>query len=172
MRAAGRRFEGDRKLKVAVVGGGPSGACAAETLAKAGIETYMIERKLDNCKPCGGAIPLCMVGEFDLPMEIIDRKVTKMKMISPSNREVDVGQTLKPNEYSGMTRREILDDYLRVRAGVGRPPGRMAVADFVLKRFSKLEQPDVPFLVQDAADAVELLLQHGLEIAQNQVHSA
>ncbi|MCD2262928.1 aminoacyl-tRNA hydrolase [Dietzia aurantiaca] len=63
-------------------------------------------------------------------------------------------------------------DYLRVRAGVGRPPGRMAVADFVLKRFSKLEQPDVPFLVQDAADAVELLLQHGLETAQNQVHSA
>ncbi|EYT64906.1 peptidyl-tRNA hydrolase [Dietzia sp. UCD-THP] len=63
-------------------------------------------------------------------------------------------------------------DYLRVRAGVGRPPGRMAVADYVLKRFSKLEQPDVPFLVQDAADAVELLLRHGLETAQNQVHTA
>ncbi|MBB1051013.1 aminoacyl-tRNA hydrolase [Dietzia sp. CW19] len=63
-------------------------------------------------------------------------------------------------------------DYIRVRAGVGRPPGRMAMADYVLKRFSKLEQPDVPFLVQDAADAVELLLTHGLETAQNQVHSA
>jgi PTH1 family peptidyl-tRNA hydrolase len=63
-------------------------------------------------------------------------------------------------------------DYIRVRAGVGRPPGRMAVADYVLKRFSKLEQPDVPFLVQDAADAVELLLTHGLETAQNRVHSA
>lgn len=62
-------------------------------------------------------------------------------------------------------------DYIRVRAGVGRPPGRMAVADFVLKRFSKLEQPDVPFLVQDAADAVEMLLKHGLETAQNQVHA-
>lgn len=37
-------------------------------------------------QPCGGAIPLCMVEEFDLPMEIIDRRVTKMKMISPSNR--------------------------------------------------------------------------------------
>lgn len=62
-------------------------------------------------------------------------------------------------------------DYIRVRAGVGRPPGRMAVADFVLKRFSKLEQPDVPFLIQDAADAVELLLKHDLETAQNQVHA-
>lgn len=40
----------DRPLRVAVVGGGPSGACTAETLAKAGIETYLLERKMDNCK--------------------------------------------------------------------------------------------------------------------------
>lgn len=44
----------DRKLRVAVIGGGPSGACTAETLAKGGIEAFLIERKLDNCKvpPC------------------------------------------------------------------------------------------------------------------------
>lgn len=104
------------KLRVAVVGGGPAGACAAETLAKSGIDTYIFERKMDNCKPCGGAIPLCMVDEFDLPADIIDRKVRRMKMISPSNVEVDVGRTLKPNEYIGMTRREILDAFLRDRA--------------------------------------------------------
>ncbi len=62
-------------------------------------------------------------------------------------------------------------EYLRVRVGVGRPPGRMTVADYVLKRFAKQEQPEVPFLVQDAADAVELLATHGLETAQNQVHT-
>ena len=50
---------------------------------------------MDNCKPCGGAIPLCMVDEFELPPEIVDRRVRKMKMISPSGREVDVGRTLK-----------------------------------------------------------------------------
>jgi len=114
VRAAGKPL--GRKLKVAVVGGGPAGACAAESLAKVGIETYMIERKLDNCKPCGGAIPLCMVDEFDLPNEIIDRKVTKIKMISPSNREVDVGRTLSETEYIGMCRREVMDDFLRRRA--------------------------------------------------------
>jgi geranylgeranyl diphosphate/geranylgeranyl-bacteriochlorophyllide a reductase len=103
-------------LRVAVVGGGPAGACAAEVLAKAGIETYLLERKLDNVKPCGGAIPLCMVQEFDLPETIIDRKVRKMKMISPSNVEVDIGQTLKPDEYIGMVRREVFDGYLRNRA--------------------------------------------------------
>eukprot|EP01025_Chloroclados_australasicus_P050854 TRINITY_DN590_c0_g1_i1.p1 TRINITY_DN590_c0_g1~~TRINITY_DN590_c0_g1_i1.p1 ORF type:complete len:460 (-),score=62.26 TRINITY_DN590_c0_g1_i1:299-1678(-) len=106
----------DRPLRVAVVGGGPAGSCAAETLAKGGIETYLFERKLDNAKPCGGAIPLCMVEEFDLPNDIIDRKVTKMKMISPSNREVDVGKTLSETEYIGMCRREVLDGYLRDRA--------------------------------------------------------
>jgi geranylgeranyl diphosphate/geranylgeranyl-bacteriochlorophyllide a reductase len=103
-------------LRVAVVGGGPAGSCAAETLVKAGIETFLIERKLDNAKPCGGAIPLCMVEEFDLPPEIIDRRVRKMKMISPSNIEVNIGSTLKGEEYIGMCRREVMDGYLRERA--------------------------------------------------------
>jgi geranylgeranyl diphosphate/geranylgeranyl-bacteriochlorophyllide a reductase len=103
-------------LRVAVVGGGPAGSSAAEVLVKAGIETYLIERKLDNVKPCGGAIPLCMVSEFDLPPSIIDRQVRKMKMISPSNVEVNIGQTLKHGEYIGMCRREVLDGFLRERA--------------------------------------------------------
>jgi geranylgeranyl diphosphate/geranylgeranyl-bacteriochlorophyllide a reductase len=103
-------------LRVAVVGSGPAGSSAAETLVKAGIETYLFERKLDNAKPCGGAIPLCMVSEFDLPPEIIDRRVRKMKMISPSNVEVNIGSTLKDDEYIGMCRREVLDGFLRDRA--------------------------------------------------------
>jgi geranylgeranyl reductase len=107
----------DRPIRVAVIGGGPSGASAAEVFAKTpNFEATLFERKMDNAKPCGGAIPLCMVDEFSLPPEIIDRKVRKMKMISPSGREVDIGQTLKPNEYIGMTRREVLDAYLRERA--------------------------------------------------------
>jgi geranylgeranyl reductase len=62
-----------RRLRVAVVGGGPAGGAAAEALAKGGVETVLIERKMDNCKPCGGAIPLCMVSEFDLPLDLVDR---------------------------------------------------------------------------------------------------
>jgi len=102
-------------LRVAVVGSGPAGSSAAETLAKAGIETFLFERKLDNAKPCGGAIPLCMVNEFDLPPHIIDRKVRKMKMISPSNREVDIN-LVNEDEYIGMCRREVLDGFMRDRA--------------------------------------------------------
>ena len=64
------------KYKVAVIGGGPSGACAAEIFAQEkNIDTVLFERKMDNAKPCGGAIPLCMIGEFDLPETTVDRKV-------------------------------------------------------------------------------------------------
>ena len=107
-------------LRVAVIGGGPSGSCAAEILAKAGIKTWIFERKLDNAKPCGGAIPLCMVSEFDLPESIIDRKVRNMKMISPSNREVDIIlddiYRGSDKEYIGMLRREVMDSFMRNRA--------------------------------------------------------
>ncbi|MDJ0715103.1 MAG: geranylgeranyl reductase [Prochloraceae cyanobacterium] len=102
-------------LRVAVVGAGPAGSSAAETLVKAGIETYLFERKLDNAKPCGGAIPLCMVDEFELPPEIIDRRVRKMRMISPSNIEVDINLE-NEEEYIGMCRREVLDGFMRDRA--------------------------------------------------------
>lgn len=117
-----------------MVGGGPAGSSAAETLAKAGIQTYLFERKLDNAKPCGGAIPLCMVSEFDLPPEIIDRRVRKMKMISPSNIEVNIGHTLKDHEYIGMCRREVLDSFMRNRAAdLG--------ANLINGTVFKLEQP-------------------------------
>ena len=62
-------------------------------------------------------------------------------------------------------------DYLRVRAGIGRPPGRQDPADYVLKPFAKAEKPEVPLLVTNAADAVELLIRDGLEPAQNTVHA-
>lgn len=63
-------------------------------------------------------------------------------------------------------------DYLRVRAGIGRPPGRQDPADYVLKPFSSTERPEVPLLVTNAADAVELLIaRDDLESAQNTVHA-
>ena len=99
---AGVNFPEGRKLRVAVVGGGPAGASAADQLAKDGVETYLIERKMDNCKPCGGAIPLCMIDEFDLPKNIVDRQVRKMTMISPTNKEVQIGQTLKDTRVNAI----------------------------------------------------------------------
>jgi PTH1 family peptidyl-tRNA hydrolase len=58
-------------------------------------------------------------------------------------------------------------DYLRVRAGIGRPPGRMDVADFVLRDFSSTERKELPWFVDRCADAAESLMQDGLERAQS-----
>lgn len=62
-------------------------------------------------------------------------------------------------------------DYVRVRVGVGRPPGRMDPADFVLRDFSAAERKDLPWLVDAAADAVELVVTDGLEKAQLRFHT-
>ena len=63
-------------------------------------------------------------------------------------------------------------DYLRVRLGIGRPPGRQDPADFVLKDFSKAERTDVlPFLLDEGADAVEALIEVGLLEAQQRFHA-
>ncbi len=58
-------------------------------------------------------------------------------------------------------------DYLRVRCGIGRPPGRMEVASFVLKDFSSAERKELDWFVDRAADAVEALIAEGLERAQS-----
>ncbi len=58
-----------------------------------------------------------------------------------------------------------------MRVGIGRPPGRMDAADFVLRDFSPTERKELPFLLDDAADAVESLVALGLLDAQQQVHA-
>ncbi|WP_345621031.1 aminoacyl-tRNA hydrolase [Streptomyces ziwulingensis] len=62
-------------------------------------------------------------------------------------------------------------EYHRVRCGIGRPPGRMQVADFVLKDFSSVERKELDWFVDRAADAVECLVSEGLERAQGLYNS-
>jgi len=62
-------------------------------------------------------------------------------------------------------------DFIRVRVGIGRPPGRQPAADFVLRDFSSEERKVLPNLLADAADAVELIATEGLTAAQLRVHT-
>lgn len=62
-------------------------------------------------------------------------------------------------------------DFQRVRFGIGRPPGRMDPAAFVLQPFSTPERTEVPTICEQAADATELLIELGVESAQNIVHA-
>jgi peptidyl-tRNA hydrolase, PTH1 family len=62
-------------------------------------------------------------------------------------------------------------DYYRVRFGIGRPPGRMDAAAFVLKDFSVAERKELPFALERAADATAALIAKGLVDAQNEYHT-
>jgi PTH1 family peptidyl-tRNA hydrolase len=71
------------------------------------------------------------------------------------------------NGLRSITRSLGSPEYLRVRFGIGRPPGRMDPADYVLRDFSAAERKDLDFHHDRAADAVETLVRDGLESAQN-----
>lgn len=61
-------------------------------------------------------------------------------------------------------------EYLRVRVGIGRPPGRQDPADYVLRDFAPVERKELPLEIERAGDAVEAVIRSGLEPAQNQFH--
>ena len=58
-------------------------------------------------------------------------------------------------------------DFYRVRAGIGRPPGRQNPADFVLSNYSPAERKELDLQIVEAADAIESLIEHGLETTQS-----
>lgn len=97
---------------VVVIGGGPSGATAANDLAKLGRSVLLLDRA-GRIKPCGGAIPPQAMRDFDIPESILANKVYSARMISPSDREVDMPIN---GGYVGMVDREHFDEWLRVRA--------------------------------------------------------
>ncbi|MBB5962715.1 PTH1 family peptidyl-tRNA hydrolase [Planomonospora venezuelensis] len=75
------------------------------------------------------------------------------------------------NGLKSITKSLATRDYLRVRFGIGRPPGRMDTAAYVLRDFATAERKDLAFLVDRAADVVESLLTVGLEPTQNTFHA-
>ncbi|WP_189235607.1 aminoacyl-tRNA hydrolase [Planomonospora parontospora] len=75
------------------------------------------------------------------------------------------------NGLKSITKSLATRDYLRVRFGIGRPPGRMDTAAYVLRDFATAERKDLAFLVDRAADVVESLVRVGLEATQNTFHA-
>uniref|UniRef100_A0A0D9UZC7 Geranylgeranyl diphosphate reductase, chloroplastic n=1 Tax=Leersia perrieri TaxID=77586 RepID=A0A0D9UZC7_9ORYZ len=94
----------------------PSRPLRVAALASAGAQAFLIERNPSGAKPCGGAIPLCMLDEFSIPTHLVDRRVTRMRVLSPSNLAADFSRSLPPGTHIPMLRREVLDSFLRSRA--------------------------------------------------------
>lgn len=62
-------------------------------------------------------------------------------------------------------------DFLRVRVGIGRPPGRQDPADYVLRPFGAEQRRELPTILAEGVEAIEVLLLEGLEVAQNRFHA-
>jgi geranylgeranyl reductase len=103
----------DPVFDVVVVGGGPAGAIAAETLAKAGRRVALLD-KAGRIKPCGGAVPPRLIRDFAIPEHLIVAHARGAKIFAPSGRaeSMPIGQ----DGYVGMVDRDVFDEYLRNRA--------------------------------------------------------
>ena len=97
---------------VVVVGGGPSGATAANDLSRSGVNVAFLDRD-GRIKPCGGAIPPRLIEDFSIPDSQIVAQIQTARMISPSQRAVDIPIE---NGFVGMVDREHFDEFLRQRA--------------------------------------------------------
>ena len=97
---------------VVVIGGGPSGATAADDLASRGWSVLLLDRQ-GRTKPCGGAIPPRLIKDFEIPDHLLVAKARCARMISPTNNKVDIPID---NGFVGMVNRDEFDEWLRERA--------------------------------------------------------
>lgn len=97
---------------VIVIGGGPSGATAANDLARAGCDVAFLDRA-GRIKPCGGAIPPRLIEDFSIPESQLVAHIYTARMLSPTGRSVDIPIE---NGFVGMIDREHFDEFLRARA--------------------------------------------------------
>jgi geranylgeranyl diphosphate/geranylgeranyl-bacteriochlorophyllide a reductase len=97
---------------IAVIGGGPSGATAAHDAACLGLRVLLLD-KAGRIKPCGGAIPPRLIQDFEIPDHLIVAKVSSARIISPTDRKVDMPID---GSYVGMVDRDVFDEWLRDRA--------------------------------------------------------
>ena len=111
---------------VAVIGGGPAGATAAETLARAGRHVLLVDRA-GRIKPCGGAIPPRLIRDFAIPGDLLVAKARGARIVSPKSREI--AMPIADDGFVGMVDRDVFDEFLRRRAasaGATRLAGRFA----------------------------------------------
>ena len=127
-----------------IVGGGPSGATAANDLALAGRRVLLLDRA-GRIKPCGGAIPPRLLKDFDVPLEQLCARATSARMVAPSNKTVDMPVG---DGFVGLVDREVFDEFLRARAaanGATRIDGTFSLAGKAARATAELP-PSQPMM--------------------------
>jgi geranylgeranyl reductase len=102
----------DLLFDIVVIGGGPSGATAAQLAAAARARVMLLD-KGGRIKPCGGAIPPRLIRDYSIPADQIVARIESARIVSPSGR---LAHMPVEGSYVGMVDRERFDEYLRERA--------------------------------------------------------
>lgn len=147
-----------------------SNALVAETRLGIGLDKLILAKPLSYMNTSGGPVSslakfygispdhvIVIHDELDIPAESVKLKFGGGH--AGHNGLRDIISALGTNEY------------IRIRVGIGRPPGSMDTADFVLKNFSAVEKKELPTTLEIAADAVEAVIKDGLTQAQQRFHS-
>ena len=133
-----------------------SGRAVAPLVRRAGIDQPLDEQGGDRPGVAGRLI--VVHDELDLPSGRV--KVKSGGGAAGNNGLKSIDGHLHSNQY------------LRVRVGIDKPPGRQAGADYVLKRPGAAERAILTAAIEEAADAVETIVANGVEAAMNQVNGA
>lgn len=160
--SAGGRFAAARRAQAVVLEGrlGMPGADERVILAKT--TTYM--------NVSGGPVK-ALAAYYDIPPERVVVVHDEVDIPFDAVRLKLGGGEGGHNGLRDISKALATKDYLRVRVGVGRPPGRSDTADFVLAPFSSIERKSLELLIADAAEAVESVVLEGLTAAQQRFHS-
>ncbi len=156
---SGRALVADVRLGAPVAG--PPGAAGPR---------LVLAQPLSFMNECGAAVS-GLSSFYKVP---VDRLVVVHDDLDIPSGEVRLKRGGGEGGHNGLrsvTSRVGTRDYLRVRAGIGRPPGRMDPADYVLRDFPASQREETALLVDSAADAVELLVGSGLLAAQQRYHA-
>jgi len=160
--AAGARFSAARRASAVVIEGRLGALGADERVVLAKTTTYM--------NVSGGPVA-ALASYYDIPPERIVVVHDEVDLPFDTVRLKLGGGEGGHNGLRDTTRALGTRDYLRLRVGVGRPPGGGDTAAHVLAPFDRTERTRLDLLISDAADAVESVVLEGLTAAQQRFHS-
>lgn len=160
--AAGARFAAARRAQAVVVEGrlGIPGSDERVILAK--LTTYM--------NTSGGPVK-ALASYYDIPAERIVVVHDEVDIPFDAIRLKRGGGEGGHNGLKSISAAIGSRDYVRLRVGIGRPPGRQDPADYVLRDFAVAERADLAVILEEAADGVRDLVENGLVLAQDRLHA-
>lgn len=149
------------RTKALVIGGGPGGSTSACFLAKAGVDTILIERNPSFVKPCGGGIPSTIFDELEIPRKAIKREVKRVRIVSPDGEALEIG--LKGGSIA-MVQRGEFDSILRGEA-------KKSGAEIIEAEFRHLEETGRQIIAKISVNRREEYIKTDYLIAADGVNS-